>query len=352
LSQAVVAHRLGKTVHWYRDVESGGADLLVSDMLRLAGILDINVADLLDRRTGVDGWLVEHLCTVGRALPKNLGRLPVPALARWARAHLRSVCALLDVPMPGALKRVLQSTAAESATLAGLLLIELGTPDRAGVYLRLAIRLASDAGNEDVRALALIFASELCSCVRPNGRHENPSMARALLEAAERSATSGGPVRARALLRLAEERVFAGDETEANRLLDAGGWIAGPDLVSDEGVQGLWDSAYPLAFRGNVARLAGQPEQACRLLENALEILHQRSPSNRAKMTVELSRAYAEHGDIDHACDLLSDAHTTAHEAGLKGVLRGIQRLRERHFTRYATEPSVCRLDERLRASA
>jgi hypothetical protein len=363
----MVASQLGRPVRWYREVESGRADLLVDDALRLAAILGVDAADLLrvtpdgldparlrsalDGRTGVDSWLVEHLCTVGRALPKKVGQLPAPALAQWARAHLRSVCALLDVTMPGALKRRLESTAAESATLAGFLLMELGTPDRAGVYLRLAIRLADDAASADVRALALIFASELCSGARPNGRIESPPMARALLEAAARCARSGGPVRARALLRLAEERVFAGDETAAGRLLYVSDRVLGADCVPEAGILGWWDPAFALAYRGNVARLAGRPRQACRLLEDALRILYRRSPS-RAKMTVELSRAYVEQGDIDHACELMGDACATAHEAGLKSVLRGIRRIRERNLAQYATERFVCRLDERLRASA
>src|SRR5215472_9493061 len=47
LSQAVVAHLVGHSERWLRDVETGAVDLWVSDALQLAEALQVDVAKLL-----------------------------------------------------------------------------------------------------------------------------------------------------------------------------------------------------------------------------------------------------------------------------------------------------------------
>src|SRR5215467_11888905 len=48
LSQEVLAHLVGKSERWLRDVEAGTVGLWVRDALRMADVLKVDVVELID----------------------------------------------------------------------------------------------------------------------------------------------------------------------------------------------------------------------------------------------------------------------------------------------------------------
>ncbi len=298
----------------------------------------------------VDLRLVENLSYVARQLPGQRGRVPHQALRQRAHAYLQAMEAVLDTPMPGRSRRDLESAAAEAATLAGSLSTGLGDLDGAGVYFQLATRLASDAGDTETHALALMLTSRLYSSVCLIGRNEDPPRARELLEAAERLARPGvsPPVRTWVLQRLGEERAGIGDELGASRMFDEAERLVGISTPADGLCMGR-DETLHVGYCGNAARVAGHPAQAIAMLETALAGLdHQSHLGTRTLMIADLAGAYAEQGEIDHACGLLGRSLTMAREAGLAGAVPRIRGVRTRHLRRHGAEPAVRELDEQL----
>ena len=69
----------------------------------------------------------------------------------------------------------------------------------------------------------------------------------------------------------------------------------------------------------------------------------------RAALLADLGAAYASRGDIDHACELLSDSLRVVVQGGEVARIRGI---RGRYLSAAGDSPAVRRLDEELRLVA
>jgi transcriptional regulator with XRE-family HTH domain len=373
LSQETLAHLAGKSERWLRDVEAGTVGLWVRDALHMAELLKVDVAELigaadprqsesaapdaeslasaLDGNTHVDLKLASSLGAAARRLPSQLAALSCRTLLQLAHANLLSFRILLDEPMPGAVKRELAAGAAETGVLAGMLCIALGQGERADGYFRHAAMLAATAGDSVTRSRALLYNSQLYSRAFMDGRKEDPVRSRELLDGAARHAGRTGAIRALCLMRQAMERAVVHEERAAYSLLDGADRALAAAPERGRAAPWWWHRSFPPAFRGKAAMLAGRPRQAIPLLEDVLGMFDS-SMANRSRMIADLGATYAQLGEIEQACALLSQALELDREAGLVGSMPRTRAIRNRELRRHAAEPAVRRLDEQFRETA
>ena len=86
------------------------------------------------------------------------------------------------------------------------------------------------------------------------------------------------------------------------------------------------------------------------ILIDTLDTLPASYLPQRAMAMTDLATAYARlpQPEVEHACELLGQAHAIAAPAGLGEATRRVMEARH-HLQQWAASPSVQRLDERLR---
>jgi hypothetical protein len=324
---------------------------LVRSLVALGQPADLDAERLsgtLEETLRVDRPLVDGLTFVARRFPKEWGRHPPQVLRQHVHGHLQTVQALLDGMMPGHTRRHLESAAATAAILAGMISLWVDLYEDSAIYLRLGARLAESAGDTEVHALALMFASYLSSAMEPDAQWPDPSLARAQIEAAVRLVSPGTAPIARAwvLLRAAEEHGWAGDELGAYRLLDEAERLSSIGRVPADGLVSPWTADTHLTFQGEVAAMCGRFQQAIALLEGGVAKLGPDKVGMRARALSDLAAAHARQGNVDHACELLVEAYLLARRAGLSDRMPRIVAVRRRYLAAHAAEPAVRQLDE------
>jgi hypothetical protein len=309
---------------------------------------------VLDETARIDRPVVESLGFVARQFTRRWGTEPPHVIRRQVHAHLEVLLTLLDHPMAGELRRDLQSAAATTAVFAGNVSIVVGRPDTAAVYLELARRHACAAADAEGEALALMFSSQLYSRVCPARPTGDPARAQALLEAADRrlGRTTAPVANAWVLLRAAEE--LAGeDDVAAFRLVDeADRLTAVAGRIPADGVCSRWSTDLHVAYRGNISVLAGHPARGIPLLEAAVAAFPKELVATRPMATADLGGAYAQLGEIDHACALLGQALAQAVAAGLPDPVARVRRHRRQRLAAHEGLSVVRELDDQLRAQA
>jgi len=324
---------------------------LVLSLAALGEPCDLDAEQLsgtLEESLRVDEPLVEGLTFVARRFPKEWGQHPPRLLRQHVHGHLQVVQALLDGMMPGHSRRDLESAAATSATMAGMISLFVDLHEDSAIYLRLGARLAESSGDTEVHALALMFASYLSSAMEPDARWPDPGLARAQLDVAVRLVSPGTAPIARAwvLLRAAEEHGWAGDELGAYRLLDEAERLSSIGQVPADGLVSPWTADTHLAFQGEVAAMCGRFDQAIALLEGGVAKLGPDKVAMRPRALLDLAAAHARQGNVDRACELLVEAYVLARQAGLSDHLPRIVAVRRRYLAAHAAEPAVRHLDE------
>lgn len=306
---------------------------------------------VIDETARVDRRVVESLGFVARRFRGRWGKEPPQPFRQRLHAHLEIVLALLDQRLGDDQRRDLEAAGATTATFAGFVSILVGRPDPAVVYLEIGRRLAMSAADAESEAIALLVSSQLYSLVCPARPAGDPATAQSLLEAADRRlGRRTAPVaNAWVLLRAAEE-VAATDELAAFRLADEADRLAsGAGGIPADGLCSRWSMDLHVAYRGNINVLAGHPDRAIPLLEAALAAFPKELVATRPMATADLGGAYADRGDIDHACALLGQALDQALAAGLPDPVARVRRVRERRLAAHHTVAAVRELDERLR---
>jgi transcriptional regulator with XRE-family HTH domain len=319
-----------------------------------AGLDPDRLDSVLEETVRVDQRVVEGVVFVARQFRKRWGAEPSHVVRRRVRAHLEAILMLLDRSMGGDMRRDLGAAAATTAVMAGLLSILVGRQDSASVYLEIALRNAREADDAESEAMALLFSSQLHSRICPPRPTGDPAMARALLEAADRrlGRTTAPVANAWVLLRTAEERA-GGDERTAIQLADEADRLtaaAGP--IPADGLCSRWSTDLNVAYRGNIYVLAGRPARGIPLLETALAALPKEMVATRPMATADLGGAYAQLGEIDHACVLLGEALAGAVAAGVADPMMRIRQVRAHRLAEHAEHAAVRALDEQLRAHA
>jgi lipopolysaccharide biosynthesis regulator YciM len=109
-----------------------------------------------------------------------------------------------------------------------------------------------------------------------------------------------------------------------------------------------WDETRVAGFRGNCAVLLGESDQAVSILEKVARTTDRSLVGPYTAVLTDLATAYAQRGEVDHACGILGDVLVTAQVARMPERAERVRRARNSHLRRYAHTQAVHRLDNHL----
>jgi transcriptional regulator with XRE-family HTH domain len=266
--------------------------------------------------------------------------------------HLQHLRALLEASPISAQRRGLLSLAARTAALSGYLSFRCENRGDARSHYALAETLARDAADGPALAFTLTARSVICSAVPGGGVGGDTSLTLPLLDEAERRAGSSAPfVRAWVHMRRSDEHALAGNALASERdLLEADRWLARGRAVGDSF---YGSSAGLVGYRASGAVLLRRPAEAIEAVESALAPApaSPASAQERSILVMLLGAAYAQQGEVEHACALLMESLAAAVDAGLRLRVQRVAGLRQRYLGGVQAA-AVRQLDEQLRAVA
>jgi transcriptional regulator with XRE-family HTH domain len=401
LSQEQLAHLAGMSVWWLGRIEAGAKEPHLSHLLALFDALGrrecltwlvtgvavatspkeeelkrrefmLSVAAaalpatlsspmILDLERLASPSLEPSVLTELEALTAQFARLrPVLAPREWlpmAEAHLAGLRSRLDVRSSGPLQRRLLSIIAGTSALCGWTCLMAERRQDARSFLDYGERLAREAQDQDTVVLLLLLRADLLSAVPTGGLQGFPDQARTQLDQAMTltSPTTAASLRAHVTLRAAEEHAYVGDEMQALRLLDTGCAVAARHRPGEAGhplrpivADNL--TTFADRFRGSALRLLGKNGEAVDLLQAIAASELPRVPAGQPMLLADMGAAYAQAGDMDGSLEALARATDVAVRYGYFGAARRIAGVRRRQLERWADEPAVRQLDERLAA--
>lgn len=298
----------------------------------------------------LDAGTLEGLATLSVDYSRRSHEVPPTSLLPAVQDHLQHLRGLLELSQLSAHRRRLLSLAARTAGLAGYLSFRCENRGDARTQYALAETLAREAGDGPALAFTLTARSVLCSAVPGGGVAADTSLTLPLLDEAERRAGSSAPfVRAWVHMRRSDEQALAGEAAASERdLQEADRWLARGRTDGDP----FYGSAAGLAgYRASRAVLLGRPADAIEAVEAELRTQpgSPASDQERSILVMLLGAAYAQHGEVEHACALLQEALAAAVDAGLRLRVQRVAGLRQRHLGGVQAA-ALRRLDEQLRA--
>jgi hypothetical protein len=270
-----------------------------------------------------------------------------------AKAHAYTLLGLLKhAQMSGDTRTRLEAMASDAACLAGHGQLQAGQLDKADAWFTEALRLARQAGDRRLEALALT-SSAWIPLHRPD---PDSSAAVKALEAAagfQRFLSPAG--RAWVFAFLAEQNAVLGDDLVSGRFLEHAhtaiafvpheepGW----GWWSTHGQLGGWDGVRPQIFTGTRSLYLGRPAEALERYDDALDGIT--LPVRRCDLQRHVMKAYVGLGDPDRACVSGIAVLDEAKECGLGAWPQKIAKVRLTFPKPWATLRSVIEFDERLR---
>jgi transcriptional regulator with XRE-family HTH domain len=250
--------------------------------------------------------------------------------------------------------RLLEATV-RTAITAGWLSYNVNNRGDAGAYWSYAESTARDLGSDLMLAYALGVRSSVYSAVpKRAGSPLDAGASMALLEQAISLAKTSSSLALRAWLyaRRAEEHAVVGDRRAAYSDIERAYRVMGRQRVGvdDFPILPAWRDARLTRYHGSAAQLVHDHRQAVTILTGTLDALPAAYLPQRAMAMTDLATAYAHllQPEVEHACDLLGQAHAIAAPAGLGEATRRVMEARH-HLQQWADSPPVQRLDERLR---
>jgi tetratricopeptide (TPR) repeat protein len=279
-------------------------------------------------------------------------KTPNAEVIRSAKAHVYTLLDLLNrATMTDSTRTRLTVIASDAACLAGYADLNAGRLGQADAWFADALKLARQAGDRRLEALAL------ASSAWPLLDAPDPDRAAALaaLEAAAEFQRFLPPAaRAYVFAYLAREDAALGDDLVSGRFLDHAynavtlvphegpGW----GWWSTQGELAGWDGVRPQVFTGLRSLHLGRSAEALQLFDDALK--GTTLPIRRSDLHGRLMQAYVALRDPDRAC---ASAHAALDEAKAHelGIIPAEIRKGRRTFPKpWATLRSVIELDERL----
>jgi hypothetical protein len=250
--------------------------------------------------------------------------------------------------------RLLEATV-RTAITAGWLSYNVNNRGDASAYWSYAESVARDLGSDQMLAYALGVRSSVYSAVPKRARSPlDTGASMALLEQAISLAKTGSSHALRAWLyaRRAEEHAVVGDRHAAYSDIERAYRVMSRqrDGVDDFPILPAWRDARLTRYHGSAAQLVSDHREAVTILTGTMDALPAPYMPQRAMAMTDLATAYAHlpQPEVEHACNLLSQAHAIAAPAGLGEATRRVMEARH-HLQQWAASPSVQRLDERLR---
>jgi len=317
----------------------GGAALL--DWDRLGALLQGSSAADDPLVDGLEAITTRCALQIETAVPSRL----LPAV----ESHLGLMTGALRASQPGPRRRRLLSLAGETSVLAGWLSYlreNRGDARRSWAY---ALELARESGDARLMAITLAMQRVLHSTIPNGGRYGSPARALAFLDQAEtRLGRASSPhARVMILAKRAEEHAAAGDAAAAWRDLDLAEDLVERLPFRDDGLFAHWDAARIAGYRGSCAMALGRPREAVAVLETALAATSPALRGQHCAVTTDLAAAYAEQGEVERSCRLLTASLDAAQRSGLEELVLRIVGAR-RHLGRWQESAHVRQLDERL----
>jgi transcriptional regulator with XRE-family HTH domain len=372
-----LAQRIERSEGWLVQVENGRADPSYGDLQNLASALKQHVSQLVpaapvtalaSQRTIGPLDLTEPIDVAGVGVPtgvldfdglaiqmQQFGRhvhtdSPRHLLSRL-HGHLGYLRGILGDPQPATTLRQLQRVTSETATVAGYLSYRLHNYGDAEAYLTYADRLASEAGDGPLRAMAMIARSALYSPVPHGGFGGDPSTALALLETAERVAGRSAPKLLLTWLyaRRVEDYAGHGDADASDHSLELAERTFQSVRARDDGFFYNWTAARLIGYRGSAAILLGRSGEAINIVEKPLHETPATIASERSFLLISLASAYAQQRHVHEASALLKEALQLAIGAGLTERIRRIRGTRRKYLHGCSDSPSLRELDSQLR---
>jgi transcriptional regulator with XRE-family HTH domain len=250
--------------------------------------------------------------------------------------------------------RLLEATV-RTAITAGWLSYNVNNRGDAGAYWSYAESTARDLGSDQMLAYALGVRSSVYSAVpKRAGSPLDAGASMALLEQAISLAKTSTSLALRAWLyaRRAEEHAVVGDRRAAYSDIERAYRVMGRQVEGSDDfpILATWRDARLTRYHGSAAQLVHDHRQAVTILTGTLDALRAAYLPQRAMAMTDLATSYAHlpQPEVEHACDLLGQAHAIAAPAGLGEATRRVMEARH-HLQQWADSPPVQRLDERLR---
>jgi hypothetical protein len=212
----------------------------------------------------------------------------------------------------------LHRIAGEAAILAGWLSFRLQDRKQAAMDWALAESLATNCGDQSVRAFAHTSRSNLYSETWSGGHGGNTALAVALLDAASAASDKQTPpvLRAWLLARRAEEHAGRGDADSAWADLELAERNFSQIEGRPSGFFSAWDAAQLAGYRGNCAQLL-HAKDAPDILNAALANTAPSLVSQRSAILINLGAWYVHAEQIEEACAAVAESLRIAHDAGL-----------------------------------
>jgi tetratricopeptide (TPR) repeat protein len=310
------------------------------------------VAQLLEGRASIGAGDLAFAAQAATDIASAYLETPNAEMIRTAKAHAYTLLDLLArAQMSPDTRTRLAAVASDAVCLAGYADLNAGRLDQADAWFTDALKLARQAGDRRLEALAL------ASRAWPLLDAPDPDQA-AVVEALKAAAGSHSflPPAARAYVfaYLAREYAALGEDLVSGRFLeharDAVALIPyqGPGWGwwSTQGELSGWDGVRPQAFTGSRSLRLGRSAEALQLYSDALDYIT--LPARRSALHGHLMRACVGLGDPDRAC---ASAHAAldeakAHELGIN--LPKIRKVRRSFPKPWAALKVVVELDERL----
>jgi hypothetical protein len=277
---------------------------------------------------------------------------PDAGVIHSAKAHVSTLLNLLDrASMRSETRRRLEAIASDAACLAGYGEMNAGRLAKADGWFTDALRLARQAGDRRLEALAWVgHAWNLV--YSPDPDHAKVVAA---LEAAAGSHRFLSPLaRTYVFASLARERAALGDDLGSGRFLEHA-WAAAALIHYEEPGWGWWSVYGELAgwehgprplYTGVRSLRFGRPAEALKLFGAELE--NATSPVRRARLHAEMMGGCVGLDDPDRAC---ASGHAALDEAktyGLEFAVEHTRRTRQAFPKPWNTLRPVIELDERL----
>jgi hypothetical protein len=294
----------------------------------------------------------DSFLTMTRLLASQRQAVAPAALLSLVEAHRDSLWTLFRKAQADPLRAHIGAMVAEASIVASRLWSAQGNRAMALAHCAHARVLADDLHNPALAATARIFESNLHSDAATliGASGDVITGLRILDEAAHQESTLSPAARARLAAEQAQAFAVLKLPRECKQAL--GRARAAADQINDADRTGLfsdWSPTRLQVYVGTCWLLLGEPYKAVTLLEDALHDManDQENVNVALAARVDLASAYAETGDLDHACSMV--ASTYEQLIGI-GNRRGVERAEQARgrLRRWDCERPVRELDERM----
>jgi hypothetical protein len=116
----------------------------------------------------------------------------------------------------------------------------------------------------------------------------------------------------------------------------------------DDGFFSHLSDAWLAGYRGNCARLLGQPKDAIKSLQLGLGTIGPERPSDRSGVLADLAAAHGQQGDVEQACYFLIESFDLAKRSESRSAQDRIRGIRKNSLAQYSASKAVQEVDARL----